>query len=159
MPFDDRELRNAFGCFATGVTIITTLDRSGEKIGITANSFTSLSLDPPLVLFCVADKINSFEAFESCRHFNVNVLHEEQVDLSNNFARSADDKWDGIAHGSGTNGCPLFEDALATLECTKHAMYEGGDHLIIVGRVTDISYDRNGGRPLLYFQGDYARLP
>ena len=158
MPFDHRELRNAFGCFATGVTIITTLDRNAEKVGITANSFTSLSLDPPLVLFCVADKINSFEAFEACRHFNVNMLHEEQVELSNNFARSADDKWDGIAHGFGRNGCPVFEDALATLECDKHAMYEGGDHLIIIGKVTDMGYDSSEKRPLLYFQGNYVRL-
>ncbi len=158
MPFDHRELRNAFGCFATGVTIITTLDRNGEKIGITANSFTSLSLDPPLVLFCVGAKINSFEAFESCRHFNVNVLNERQVDLSDNFARSSDDKWIGVPHGSGRNGCPMFEGTVAVLECDKHAMYEGGDHLIIVGKVTDLGYVPDESRPLLYFQGGYARL-
>lgn len=158
MPFDHRELRNAFGCFATGVTVITTLDRSGERIGITANSFTSLSLDPPLALFCVDAKINSFEAFEACRHFSVNVLSEDQVELSETFARSSDDKWRGVPHHAGGNGCPLFEGAVATLECDKHAMYEGGDHLIIVGRVTRFGYDPEGSRPLLYFQGGYARL-
>ena len=99
MTIDQREYRNAVGCFATGVTIVTTLDNDGERIGITANSFSSLSLDPPLVLFCVDAKINSFEAFENCQYFNVNVLAENQMDISNNFARSSDDKWDDVEHG------------------------------------------------------------
>ena len=158
MSFDRRELRNAFGCFATGVTIITTLDRDGERVGITANSFTSLSLEPPLVLFCVDSSINSFQAFESCRHFNVNVLREDQQELSANFAQSGDDKWEGVAHAAGENGCPVFDGALATLECAKHAMYEGGDHLIMVGRVTGMAYDGGSCRPLLYYKGAYAVL-
>ena len=158
MSIDQRELRNAFGCFATGVTIVTTLDRDGDRVGITANSFTSLSLEPPLVLFCVGSAINSFQAFESCRHFNVNVLREDQMDLSRNFARTSDDKWQDVEHGYGENGCPSFGGALATLECDKHAMYEGGDHLIMVGRVTRLVYDNGACRPLLYYRGDYARL-
>ena len=90
MEIDQREYRNAVGCFATGVTIVTTLDQDGEKIGITANSFSSLSLDPPLVLFCVDAKIKSFQAFEACRNFNINVLREDQMDVSNIFARSSE---------------------------------------------------------------------
>lgn len=158
MTIDQREYRNAVGCFATGVTVITTLDPEGDKIGITANSFTSLSLDPPLVLFCVDARINSFEAFESCRHFNVNVLREEQMELSNNFAKSSDDKWDGVEHGYGENGCPVFGGSLAVLECDKHEMYEGGDHLILIGEVTRMNYDGNGGRPLLYYKGTYNKI-
>ena len=158
MAIEPREYRNAVGCFATGVTIVTTLDHDGEKIGITANSFTSLSLDPPLVLFCVDAKINSFEAFESCRHFNVNVLHEDQMDLSNTFARSSADKWEGVEHAYGENGCPVFEGALAVLECDKHAMYEGGDHLIMIGEVTGMKYDNGDSRPLLYYKGAYGKI-
>ena len=158
MTIDQREYRNAVGCFATGVTIVTTLDIDGDRIGITANSFTSLSLDPPLVLFCVDAKISSFEAFESCRHFNINVLTEDQMDMSNNFARSNEDKWDGVEHGSGENGCPVFDGSVAVLECDKHAMYEGGDHLIMVGQVTKMTYQAGGCRPLLYYKGSYANL-
>lgn len=158
MTIDPREYRNAVGCFATGVTVITTLDPEGDKIGITANSFTSLSLDPPLVLFCVDARINSFEAFESCRHFNVNVLREDQVELSNTFAKSSDDKWDGVEHGYGENGCPVFGGSLAVLECDKHEMHEGGDHLILIGEVTRMNYDGNGGRPLLYYRGGYSKI-
>ena len=156
MSIDQRELRNAFGCFATGITVVSTKDRTGTPIGITANSFSSLSLDPPLVLFCVDSSINSFEAFESCRHFCVNILRDSQQDLSDNFARSSPDKWDGVEYAHGENGCPVFEDTLAILECTKHGMYEGGDHLIVVGRVTRITYD--DGLPLIYYKGAYATL-
>ena len=156
MSIDQRELRNAFGCFATGITVVTTKDRSGTPVGITANSFSSLSLDPPLVLFCVDSSINSFEAFESCRNFCVNILRDSQQDLSDNFARSSPDKWDGVEYHQGENGCPILGDPLALLECTKHGMYEGGDHLIVVGRVTRITYD--DGLPLVYYKGAYAGL-
>lgn len=159
MSIDQREFRNAVGCFATGVTIITTLDSNGERVGITANSFSSLSLEPPLILFCVDAKINSFDAFESCENFNVNVLREDQKDISNNFARSSDDKWVGVNHGYGENGCPSFESSIAVLECKKHAIYEGGDHLIMVGEVTRIdSDDDNDCRPLLFYKGSYASI-
>ena len=134
MAIEPREYRNAVGCFATGVTIVTTLDHDGEKIGITAN------------------------AFESCRHFNVNVLHEDQMDLSNTFARSSADKWEGVEHAYGENGCPVFEGALAVLECDKHAMYEGGDHLIMIGEVTGMKYDNGDSRPLLYYKGAYGKI-
>ena len=158
MTIDQREYRNAVGCFATGITVVTTLDKAGERIGITANSFSSVSLDPPLLLFCVDAKINSFDAFENCEHFNVNVLSEDQRELSNNFARSNDEKWNGIEHGYGDNGCPLFENSIAVLECDNHAIYEGGDHLILVGQVTKITYQATDCRPLLYFKGSYAKI-
>lgn len=158
MSIDQREFRNAVGCFATGVTVITTLDSNGDKVGITANSFSSLSLDPPLILFCIDSKINSFDAFENCANFIVNVLHEEQQDISNNFARSSDEKWDGISHEFGQNGCPSFENSIAVLECKKHAIHEGGDHLIMVGEVTHIKYDAGNNHPLLYYKGSYSSV-
>ena len=158
MSIDQREFRNAVGCFATGVTIATTIDREGEKVGITANSFSSLSLDPPLVLFCVDASINSYDAFENCECFIINVLREDQIDLSNNFARSSDDKWMGIEHRYGKNGSPTIENSIAILECKKHAVYEGGDHLILVGEVVEFEYDDSGSRPLLYYRGSYATI-
>jgi len=158
MSIEQREFRNAVGCFATGVTVVTTLDSNGAKVGITANSFSSLSLDPPLILFCIDSKINSFDAFENCANFIVNVLNEEQQDISNNFARSSDEKWEGIMHDFGENGCPSFANAVAILECRKHAIHEGGDHLIVVGEVTHIKYDSGNKRPLLYYKGSYSRI-
>ena len=158
MSIDKREYRNAVGCFATGVTIVTTLDHDDSKIGITVNSFSSLSLEPPLVLFCVDSKINSFLAFENCPHFNINVLREDQMDLSNTFARSSEDKWDEVQHTFGENGCPVFGGSAAILECDKHAMYEGGDHLIIIGEVKKMTYEQGECRPLLYFKGSYANI-
>ena len=158
MEIDQREYRNAVGCFATGVTIVTTLDQDGEKVGITANSFSSLSLDPPLILFCIDAKINSFQAFEASSHFNINVLREDQMDISNIFARSSDDKWEGVEHRYGENGCPTFDGSIAVLECDKHAIYEGGDHLIMVGQVTKMDYDDDDCRPLLYYKGAYANI-
>ncbi len=158
MTFDQREFRNAVGCFATGVTVVTTLDKEGDRVGITANSFSSVSLDPPLVLFCVDAKINSFEAFENCDNFNINILSEDQIGLSNAFARSSEDKWDGIEHAFGDNGCPIFENSIAVLECDKHAIYSAGDHLIIVGQVTKIANKTVDCPPLLYFNGAYAAL-
>ncbi|MEC9207814.1 MAG: flavin reductase family protein [Pseudomonadota bacterium] len=158
MAFDQREFRNAVGCFATGVTVVTTLDKEGDRVGITANSFSSVSLDPPLVLFCVDAKINSFEAFENCENFNINVLSENQIELSNAFARSSEDKWDGIEHVFGDNGCPIFENSIAVLECDKYAIHSAGDHLIMVGQVTKIAYETVERHPLLYFNGAYASL-
>jgi flavin reductase (DIM6/NTAB) family NADH-FMN oxidoreductase RutF len=86
------------------------------------------------------------------------VLGEDQMDMSNNFARSSEDKWDGVEHGYGENGCPVFDGSVAVLECDKHAMYEGGDHLIMVGEVKKMTYQQGESRPLLYFKGGYAKL-
>ncbi len=156
MVEDRRELRNAFGCFATGITVVTTRNADGAPVGITANSYSSLSLDPPLVLFCVDSSINSFEAFRTCEAFSINILRDDQRALSENFARSGDDKWKSLEELSGDNGCPVFDGSLAVLECDKHAMHEGGDHLIVIGRVTRMEYDE--GKPLVYYRGTYVSL-
>lgn len=158
MGVDQRELRDAFGCFATGVTIVTTVDRQGGLFGLTANSFTSLSLDPPLALFCLDHKAMSFAAFSGARSFAVNVLGEGQETLSSRFATSSADKWDGIAYETWETGCPVLAGCLAVLECDKEAVYEGGDHVIIVGRVRRTRRADDGRRPLLYYRGRYDAL-
>lgn len=159
MEIDNREFRNAVGCFATGITVITTLDADGAPVGITANSFSSLSLDPPLVLFCLDIGSSSFEAFHRNRHFAVNVLGEAQEELSSNFAQSNVDKWDGVAYETWETGCPVLDGCLANLECDIDSVIEGGDHVIIVGKVVRMRYDEEAsGRPLLYYRGRYGQI-
>lgn len=158
MSIDPRDLRNALGCFATGVTIITTVDEQGAPIGITANSFTSLSLDPPLVLFCLDINSNSFEAFHRNRHFAVNVLAEDQKELSSQFARSSEDKWNGVEFRTWETGCPVFERCIANLECEIDSIFEGGDHVIIVGKVTQMRYEEGDCRPLIFYRGRYGQI-
>ena len=158
MAVDTRALRDAFGCFATGITVVTTVDERGEKYGVTANSFTSLSLEPPLCLFCLDNKALSFTAFQEARHFAVNVLAQEQEALSSNFARSNADKWNGVAYETWATGAPILPGCLANLECDVEATHEGGDHVIIVGRVRDMTYRDGNCRPLLYYKGRYNAL-
>ncbi len=156
--FDTRKLRDTFGCFATGVTIVSTVNGSGEYFGLTANSFTSLSLDPPLVLFCLDYKALSFDAFRETSHFIVNVLGEGQEDLSSHFARSSVDKWNGVDYEIWRTGCPVLPDSIAVLECLTVARHEGGDHLIIIGQVERIQYDESETKPLLYYKGRYGAI-
>lgn len=159
MDIDQREFRNAVGCFATGITVITTLDADGAPVGITANSFTSLSLTPPLVLFCLDISSSSFEAFHRNRHFAVNVLDEGQQELSAHFARSNINKWDGMAYETWDTGCPVLGGCLANLECDIDSVFEGGDHVIIVGKVVRMRYDEEAsGHPLLYYRGRYGQI-
>ncbi len=158
MAIETRALRDAFGCFATGITVITTADRDGELYGVTANSFTSLSLDPPLCLFCLDYKSLSFEAFQHTGHFAVNVLAEDQEPLSANFARSNTDKWEGIDYEIWASGTPILRGCVANLECDLEAIHEGGDHVIVVGRITDMAYQDGECRPLLYYKGRYNAL-
>jgi flavin reductase (DIM6/NTAB) family NADH-FMN oxidoreductase RutF len=158
MAIEPREFRNALGCFATGVTVITTVDRSGAPVGITVNSFTSLSLDPPMVLFCLDRKAMSFDAFRQNRHFVVNMLREDQQAVSAQFARSNIDKWNGVKFEMGENGCPILAGCIANLQCDVDSVYEGGDHVIVVGRATDIAYQAEPCRPLLYYRGRYNAI-
>ncbi len=158
VDFDTRTLRDALGCFATGVTVVSTVNGTGEFFGLTANSFTSLSLDPPLVLFCLDHKALSFDAFHDAGHFVVNVLGEGQEELSAHFARSSVDKWNGLAYETWESGCPVLPDCIAVLECHTVARHEGGDHLIIIGRVERVRYDEGEVRPLLYYKGRYGAI-
>ena len=153
--FDPRDLRQAFGRFATGVTVVTALCEGGRKIGFTANSFASVSLDPPLVSWNYRRASPNLDALLACGHFVVHVLAEEQRELSQRMAQPADDKFAGIALGSGYRGAPRLPGALATFECELWRTVDAGDHVIFLGRV--VHYDHAEGQPLVFVNGRYAQ--
>ena len=153
---DSKLLRAALSQFATGVTIIATKEDDGTPRGFTANSFTSVSLEPPLILVCIARSAASCGVFSSGRLFSVNVLSEEQKDISGLFASRRPDKFDIAPWHPGKTGTPVIDDALAWFECAHHELVEAGDHVILVGRVVDFGQGR--GRPLGYFRGAYFTL-
>jgi 3-hydroxy-9,10-secoandrosta-1,3,5(10)-triene-9,17-dione monooxygenase reductase component len=152
--FDAREFRAALGCFATGVTIITTRGPDGAPVGITANSFNSVSLDPPMVLWSLAKKAWSLSAFLQSPHWAVHILAAEQEALSNRFARAGEDKFAGLAVGTSDHGVPLLEGCAARFECTTAFHREGGDHIIFVGDV--LRFERAERAPLVFHSGKYA---
>jgi flavin reductase (DIM6/NTAB) family NADH-FMN oxidoreductase RutF len=151
---DPRLLRNALGHFATGVTVVTTCAPDGAKIGVTVNSFASLSLDPPLVLWSLARKSWSMSAFEIAGHFAVHVLAADQQALSDRFSRAGADKFGGVETVEGVGGVPLLRDCAAVFECSVEHRYDGGDHVILVGRVERFSTAERA--PLLFYRGRYA---
>jgi 3-hydroxy-9,10-secoandrosta-1,3,5(10)-triene-9,17-dione monooxygenase reductase component len=155
VPDDDR-FRSVLGHFATGVTIITAVD-DDEPVGIAANSFTSLSLDPPLILFCVARSSSTWPRIERAGTFAVNILGEGHEELSQLFARHGADRFGNTPWRIGVSGAPVLEDAIAYVDCRLEAEYPGGDHKIIVGRVLDLDM-REGSRPLLFYRGGYQRM-
>ena len=154
---DARTLRDALGCFATGVTVVTTMNEEGQPVGLTANSFTSVSLDPPLLLVCIAKTASSLSALETAGNFAVNVLHIGQQPISNLFARPGEDRFAQTPWSRGHNDAPLLSGALANFECRRHALHEGGDHVILVGEVVRARFEPRRD-PLLYFRGKYRRL-
>lgn len=158
MSLDSRKFRDTVGYFTTGVTIITTLDREGGPVGLTANSFSSLSLDPPLVLFCLDRNVQSFEAFHANRHFAVNVLGEEQEEVSRRFAETGAGKWRGLAFDTWDTGCPILRGCIANIECDVESIFEGGDHVIIVGAVVRTHQEDGEARPLTFFRGNYGGI-
>jgi 3-hydroxy-9,10-secoandrosta-1,3,5(10)-triene-9,17-dione monooxygenase reductase component len=151
--FDERDLRRAFGTFATGVTIITTCDAAGRLYGLTASSFNSVSLEPPLVLWSLARRAGSYPAFHDATHFGVNVLGGEHRALSARFAQPHPDKFAGIPYTLGTFGVPLLTGAAAHFECRIEERFEGGDHVIVLGKVE--AYDYVDKPTLLFWQGRY----
>ncbi|MBT5765982.1 MAG: hypothetical protein HOI58_03905 [Kordiimonadaceae bacterium] len=151
---DARELRNCFGKFATGITVITSLAKDGSKIGLTVNSFSSLSIDPPMILWSLDNRSNNLVDLTEASHFAVNVLASDQLELSNNFANPADDKFDGVTIIEGKCGMPLLKDTVAYLECKNVHQYPGGDHTIFVGEVED--FEISNKKPLLYANGQYG---
>ncbi len=153
-PETSRELRGALGRFATGVTVITTATEDGP-LGITANSFASVSLEPPLVLWSPARFSRRFEAFAGAEHFAIHVLGEEQRAIGAGFS-AAGDAFDGLPHGTNPEGCPVIDGCLARFECRAHARHDGGDHDIVVGRVLRAS--SREGRPLIFASGSYGRF-
>jgi len=154
--FDPRAFRRALGNFATGVTVVTAATASGRKVGVTANSFNSVSLDPPLVLWSIDKRSNSHEVFEEASHFAVNVLAADQIDLSNNFARPKEDRFAEIEFEPGEGGAPVFADCSARFHCENYQQVDGGDHWIMIGKV--VAFDDFGRSPLLYHQGAYSMV-
>jgi flavin reductase (DIM6/NTAB) family NADH-FMN oxidoreductase RutF len=154
---DNNALRSALGRFATGVAVVTLTTDQEASIGVTVNSFSSVSLVPPLILFSIDKKARSLNAFRAARSFAINVLGADQQELSRRFARPLDDKWSGVATRPGLDGAPLLDDALAQFECAPWAQYDGGDHTIFVCRVVRYVYDPQKA-PLLFYGGRYADL-
>lgn len=148
-------LREVLGRFATGVTVVTIAGQDGRPMGFTANSFASVSLDPPLVLWSPARSSSRFAAFSAARHYVIHVLAEGQRDLVTHFASSGAG-FEGLSSGLNAEGVPLLDGALARIHCEQHATHEGGDHLIIVGRV--LRADKAEGAPLVFSQGRYGRF-
>lgn len=151
---DGRQLRHALGRFATGVTVITTCSPEGKREGLTANSFSALSLDPPLVLWSIVRKSASLPGFLAAGHFAINVLGVDQTDMSQRFASPRPDKFEGVEVDPGLGACPLLPSALASFECTTEQTIKGGDHILFVGRVHRIRY--RDGDPLIFSAGRYC---
>jgi flavin reductase (DIM6/NTAB) family NADH-FMN oxidoreductase RutF len=153
---DTRMLRQALGRFATGVTIITTIDAGGQCVGLTANSFNSLSLDPPLVLWSLRAASPSVAAFSQGSHFAVNVLSEAQLDLSRRFASPVDDKFAEGLWAPGAGGVPLLAGCTAVFECERVSQQAAGDHVLFIGRV--LALQESALPPLLFQAGHYRML-
>jgi flavin reductase (DIM6/NTAB) family NADH-FMN oxidoreductase RutF len=157
MAFSERQYRDALGRFATGITVVTCKGKGDRPVGVTINSFNSVSLDPPLVLFSIGRGAHSFDELVGAEELAVNILAEGQEALSSRFAETRNDKFTGIAFSRTAEGCPVLNGTLATLECRPAFHYAGGDHVIIVMQVDRLSY-RDDLRPLLYFRGNYERI-
>lgn len=152
-PFDSRELRQVLGSFVTGVTVITTVDADGKLHGLTANSFSSVSLDPPLILWSQSVTAPSHPVFRDAERFAVNILAEDQLEVSNRFARGGGDKFAGIETPRGIGGVPLIPGCAAYLECRRVSSFPGGDHTVFLGQVERI--ERGARQPLVFGGGRY----
>lgn len=150
---DPRALRDAFGAFPTGVTVVTTRDADGKPIGFTANSFTSVSLDPPMLLVCLARTSRNFGVMTGAKAFAVNILSETQKDVSNTFARPVEDRFAAVSWNDGPGGCPVFDDVAAWFECSMENVLDAGDHVILLGRIT--AFTNSGRNGLGYARGGY----
>lgn len=157
MSVDSYEFRKALSHFATGVTIVTGLSEEGQPVGVTVNAFSSVSLDPPLVLICLARTTGCLGAFSKGERFAVNILSEDQERLSVEFAGPQEHKFKNRAYDTWDSGCPILPGCLANLECTRIDVHEAGDHFIVVGRVDRIE-QTDGGRPLLFYRSAYGRV-
>lgn len=157
MMLDTPEFRRILGHWASGVAIVTTRTPDGRVCGLTANAFSSLSLDPLLVLVCIEKNADTYECIRQARTFAVNILNAECERLARRFAAwEVDRKFEGLAHHEEQTGAPILDDALAWVDCRVHGEYDGGDHTIFVGAV--LAGDAKEGTPLLYYRGGYGRL-
>jgi len=152
---DARALRNAFGCFTTGVTIITTRTAEGAPAGFTANSFASVSLDPPLALVCVDLAASSLPAMEASGVFVVNVLHAGQQETASRFVRKDGDRFEATDYETWRTGAPVLSGCMANFECETHQAFDAGDHRVFIGRVLKVRTDPNH-QPLVFLRGGYC---
>jgi flavin reductase (DIM6/NTAB) family NADH-FMN oxidoreductase RutF len=143
--------------FPTGIAVVTARGMEGTLQGVTINSFNSVSLEPPLVLFSLSRKLLSLDAFLAADAFTINFLQEEQQDLSVSFSKALSNKWEHVSYKEGLTGAPVLLPALAVLECRHYAKYDGGDHVIVVGRVEHVECQECSS-PLVYFRGRYHKL-
>lgn len=157
MSFTLRTFRDTLGLFVTGVTVITTRDSEGVPVGITANSFNSVSLQPPLILWSVGQAARSLAAFSTASAFAVHILRDDQADLSQRFAMSGEDKFHGLQLEAGLNGVPLLPDCAARMECVPYAQHPAGDHILFIAEVIRLESDLEA-MPLVYHGGKYAEL-
>jgi 3-hydroxy-9,10-secoandrosta-1,3,5(10)-triene-9,17-dione monooxygenase reductase component len=153
---DGAEFRKVLGRFATGITIVTAMD-GAEPVGVAANSFTSVSIDPPLVLFCVAQTSTTWPRIQRGRRFAINILAEHQEELCRVFATKDADRFSAVEWHTGVGGSPVLHEVIAYLDCEFWATYECGDHVVVVGRVLDLGITHDTA-PLLFYQGKYARI-
>jgi 3-hydroxy-9,10-secoandrosta-1,3,5(10)-triene-9,17-dione monooxygenase reductase component len=155
-PIEQQLFRRVCGKYATGITVVTILDANAAPQGMTANSFTSVSLDPPLVLFCIDLRTAFLNHFVPGAWYAINVLDEEQQEMSTCFARTGLDRFQGIAWTAGVNGAPILAGVLASLECSVTQMVEAGDHVVVIGQVLHATWRE--GQPLVYFNSSYQSL-
>ena len=153
--FSTRAFRSALGMFATGVTIVTARAADGSLVGLTANSFNSVSLEPPIVLWSLRKASPSLPAFDACGRFVINVLTLDQVPISQRFASPVPEKFRDVAHAPGEHGLPVIEGCAAVFECQTEQRHEVGDHILYLGRVQ--AYHHRPGPGLLFCQGRYAQ--
>jgi flavin reductase (DIM6/NTAB) family NADH-FMN oxidoreductase RutF len=150
------EFRKACSRYATGIAVATVEGPDGKPHGLTVNSLTSVSIEPPLLLVCIAKTATAYTAFQAARGFAINILREEQIDLSQHFAASKEERFEGLAWRFGLYGAPVLDGVLAVAECAMHTSFDGGDHTIFIGLVEHA--EAHEGAPLLYFASAYRRL-
>ncbi len=154
MHFTEHDFRLAMGSFITGVTVVTTRTNDQQPHGITINSFSSVSLKPTLISFCLDNQAHSMAFFKDCQHFAINILAQEQADISRHFAHPLQHGWDDIIYKEGMQNLPLLAGAIATVECERYATHTAGDHTIFIGKVLNLSHYPDK-KPLVYYHGQY----
>jgi len=153
-PFNNRQFRDALAQFATGVTVICTCGADNRFVGFTANSFNSVSLAPPLILWSLAATGSNLVAFQAAAHYSVNVLAHDQIELARRFSRPHADRFEGVPYRVGACGAPLIEGCVAWFECRHHSIHTAGDHTLFIGEV--LRCERRNGRGLVFHHGHYA---
>ena len=154
--FSKIDFRNALGSFATGITVVTAIGQNGQKIGMTANSFNSVSLDPALVLWSIGRDSNCFDDFMAAKAYAIHILAADQQDISNRFAKTGADRFEGIDCSEGLSGVPILPHYSTCFQCEIEHQFDGGDHVILVGKV--VEFADKGHQPLVFHRGGYATL-